>query len=355
MPAWSSGWTWWCSGWALEVSTWPAGRLAEAGLAVVGIDAELVGGECPYWGCVPSKMMIRAANLVAEARRIDGMARTATVTPDWGPVARGIRDEATDDWDDRVAIERLASKGARVVKGWARLDGPGRVVVGHDVYVSDRVVLNIGARPWAPPIPGLADLDYWSNRELIEAEALPGSLVILGGGAIGVELGQAVRRFGVEVTIVEGSDRLLAAEEPEASALIHRVLTAEGRGLVTGARVTGAGHHDDRFVLGLEGYPDVVGERLRVATSRRPDQAGLGVATIGLDETARSVPTDGRLRAAPGVWAIGDMTGVGAFTHVSMYQAAIGPPTSWIGSPPTPTTGPCPGSPSRTPRSPRSA
>ena len=300
-----------------------AGRLAEAGLAVVGIDAELVGGECPYWGCIPSKMMIRAANLLAEGRRVDGMAGTAIVTPDWGPVARRIRDEATDDWDDRVAVERLESKGARVVKGWGRLDGPGRVVVGDDVYVSDRIVLNTGARAWAPPIPGLADIDYWTNREIIEAESLPGTLVVLGGGAIGVELGQAVRRFGVEVTIVEGSDRVLAAEEPEASALIHRVLAAEGLDVVTGARITAAGRRGDQFVLTLDGHEEVVGDRLLVATGRRPDLAGLGVASIGLDETARSVPTDGRLRAAPGVWAIGDITGVGAFTHVSMYQAAI--------------------------------
>jgi pyruvate/2-oxoglutarate dehydrogenase complex dihydrolipoamide dehydrogenase (E3) component len=300
-----------------------AGRLAEAGLAVVGVDAELVGGECPYWGCIPSKMMIRAANLVAEGRRIDGMAGTAAVTPDWAPVARRIREEATDNWDDRVAVERLEGKGARVVKGWGRLDGPGRVVVGDDVYVADRIVLNTGARAWAPPIPGLADTGYWTNRELIEAEVLPRSLIVLGGGAIGVELGQAVARFGVAVTIVEGSDRLLALEEPEASAVVESVLGAEGVAVVTGAKITGARHQAGRFALSVEGHDDVVGDQLLVATGRRPDLAGLGVASIGLDETARAVPTDGRLRAAPGVWAIGDITGVGAFTHVSMYQAAI--------------------------------
>ena len=300
-----------------------AGRLAEAGLAVVGIDAELVGGECPYWGCIPSKMMIRAANLVAEGRRIDGMAGTATVDADWAPVARRIRDEATDDWDDRVAVERLEAKGARVVKGWGRLDGPGRVVVGGDVYLADRIVLNTGARAWAPPIPGLADTGYWTNREIIEAETLPESLIVLGGGAIGVELGQAVARFGVAVTIVEGADRLLALEEPEASAVVEKVLAAEGVTVITGARITGAGPEGGRVALRLEGHDDVVGDRLLVATGRRPDLAGLGVASIGLDETVRSVPTDGRMRAAPGVWAIGDITGVGAFTHVSMYQAAI--------------------------------
>src|SRR5579863_8538132 len=162
-----------------------AGRLAEAGLDVVGIDGNLLGGECPYWGCVPSKMMIRAGNLLAEGGRVPGMAGQATVVPDWTPVAHRIRAEATDDWDDRVAVERFEGKGGRFVRGWGRLEGPRRVVVGDDAYEARRaVVVATGAKPWAPPVPGLAELAdrTWTNRHAIETDTGPASLVILGGG-----------------------------------------------------------------------------------------------------------------------------------------------------------------------------
>ena len=151
-----------------------AEKLAEAGLDVVGIDGNLVGGECPYWGCVPSKMMIRAANLVAEARRVPGMAGDSTVRPDWAPVAARIREEATDDWDDTVAVKRFEDKGGRFVRGWGKLDGPTRVVVGDRTFEATRaIVLGVGARPWTPPVPGLAETPYWTNREAIEVETLP--------------------------------------------------------------------------------------------------------------------------------------------------------------------------------------
>src|SRR5579872_5578391 len=153
-----------------------ASRLAGAGLEVVGIDAELVGGECPYWGCVPSKMMIRAANLLSEARRVEGMAGRADVTAYFAPVARRIREEATDHWDDTVAVERLRSTGATVVKGWARLEGPRRVVVGDEAFEARRaLLLNPGTRAWAPPVDGLAGTPFWTNREAIETESVPGT------------------------------------------------------------------------------------------------------------------------------------------------------------------------------------
>jgi pyruvate/2-oxoglutarate dehydrogenase complex dihydrolipoamide dehydrogenase (E3) component len=301
-----------------------AGRLAEAGLDVVGIDAELVGGECPYWGCVPSKMMIRAANLLTEGRRIDGMAGHADVTADFAPVAKRIRDEATDDWDDQVAVDRLESKGATFVRGWARLDGDARVSVGDQVFAARRaIVLNPGTRAWAPPIAGLAGTPYWTNREAIETETVPGSLIVIGGGAIGLELGQVFLRFGAAVTTIETAPRLLAAEEPESSALVTEVLIAEGMTVHAGASITGVRHDGARFFVDVASVGEVAAERLLVATGRRPDLAGLGVGAIGLDETARSIPVDDQMRACPGVWAIGDVTGVGAFTHVSMYQAGI--------------------------------
>jgi pyruvate/2-oxoglutarate dehydrogenase complex dihydrolipoamide dehydrogenase (E3) component len=303
-----------------------AGRLAEAGLNVVGVEAELVGGECPYWGCVPSKMAIRAANLVAETRRVNGMAGEATVVPSWAPVAKRIRDEATDNWNDTVAAERFERKGGTLVRGWGRLIGPGRVAVADRVYEASRaVVIGIGTRPSIPPIQGLADLPFWTNRELLESEVIPRSLAVLGGGAIGVELGQALSRFGAKVTILEAAPRLVADEEPEASAVLEAVLRREGLGVVTAARVETVRRSSDQFDIALAGHDDLSAERLLVATGRHADLESLGVASLGIDETLRSLPVDDHLRVV-GVertWAVGDVTGKGAFTHMSMYQADI--------------------------------
>jgi len=301
-----------------------AGRLAEAGLDVIGIEKQLVGGECPYWGCVPSKMMIRAANLLAEARRIPGMAGGSTVTPDWAPVARRIRDEATDNWDDRVAVERFEGKGGRFVRGEGRLAGRGRVEVGDATIEAARaIILATGTRAAIPPIPGLADVPYWTNREAIEADELPHSLIVIGGGAIGVELSQVFTRFGVEVAIVEALDRLLPLEEPEAGRLVADILRGEGTTVLAGVHASGVTHDEKHFALTLADGTELDAERLLVATGRRADLSSLGLSTIGIDGAAPWVSVDGRLRVAPGVWAVGDLTGVGAFTHVAMYQAGI--------------------------------
>ena len=167
-----------------------AGQLAEAGLPVAGVEARLVGGECPYWGCVPSKMMIRAANLLAEGRRIPGMAGASVVRPDWAPVASRIRAEATDNWDDQVAADRFTGQGGRCSAGTARSPAPGRVAVGDDVLRARRgIVIDTGTAPVIPPVPGLAGTPYWTNHEAIEAEQVPESLIVLGGGAIGVGAG----------------------------------------------------------------------------------------------------------------------------------------------------------------------
>jgi pyruvate/2-oxoglutarate dehydrogenase complex dihydrolipoamide dehydrogenase (E3) component len=300
-----------------------AGRLAEAGVDVVGVEAGLVGGECPYWGCVPSKMMLRAAHLLAEARRIPGMAGTVEVVPDWAPVAARIRAEATDNWDDRVAVDRFEKKGGRFLRGRGRLEGPGQVSVDGRVIEATGVVVATGTSPVVPPIPGLADLPYWTNREAVEAKDLPASLLVLGGGAIGLELGQAFARFGVRVTVVEAQDRLLPAEEPEAGTLLAEVLAGEGIEVYPGARVVSAGRHGSELGLTLEDGQVIAGERLLVATGRRADLRAVGVGSVGLDEHAPFIAVDGHLWAAPGVWAVGDVTGVGAFTHVAAYQAAI--------------------------------
>ncbi|THA79243.1 NAD(P)/FAD-dependent oxidoreductase [Streptomyces sp. A0642] len=302
-----------------------AGTLAEAGLDVVGVEAELVGGECPYWACVPSKMMTRAGNVLAEAGRVSALAGDAVVTPDWGRVAARIRDEATDDWDDRVAADRLVAKGGRLVRGRGRLSGPRRVTVGDRTWEARRgVVLATGTRPRIPPVPGLGATPYWTNRDAMAAKELPGSMVVLGGGAIGVELAQVFARFGCAVTVVEGQDRLLSQEEPEAGALAAEVLRADGVTVLTGARAQQAGHDGTAFTLGLgDGAEPLRAERLLVAAGRHADLTALGVDTVGLDPAAGAVPTDGQMRAGEGLWAVGDITGRGAFTHVSMYQAQI--------------------------------
>src|SRR5262245_20138606 len=220
-----------------------AGRLAETGLAVAGVESRLVGGECPYFGCVPSKMMIRAGNLLAESRRLPGMAGRSVVEPAWDPVAKRIRDEATDDWDDTVAADRFAAKGGHLFRGTGRIIAPGKVVVTQASGESDAllaarrgIVINTGTVPAVPPIPGLAGTPFWTNREAIMATAVPESLLVLGGGAVGAELAQVFARFGAGVTVVEALAHLLPAEEPEAGELLATVFRAEGIGVRTGVK-----------------------------------------------------------------------------------------------------------------------
>jgi pyruvate/2-oxoglutarate dehydrogenase complex dihydrolipoamide dehydrogenase (E3) component len=300
-----------------------AEKLAEAGLDVVGIEAELVGGECPYWGCIPSKMMVRAANLLAEGRRIPGNAGSSVITPDWAPVARRIRDEATDSWDDTVAVDRFVDKGGHFIRGHARVTGPATVEVeGEEVTADKAVVLATGAHAWVPPM--FADMPHWTNREAIATETVPESLLVIGGGAVGLEIGQVMSRFGAKVTILEMGDRLAGPEEPEVSEMITGILRHEGIEVYTGVEIVSATSSTPAgCTVQLGDGSSVSAERVLVATGRRSDLAGLGVAALGLDDTAHALPVDTRMRILPGVWAVGDITGKGAFTHLAMYQARI--------------------------------
>ncbi|MBA3399965.1 MAG: NAD(P)/FAD-dependent oxidoreductase [Acidimicrobiia bacterium] len=313
-----------------------AGDLASAGLSVVGIDAGLVGGECPYWGCIPSKMMVRAADLLAEARRIPGFAGSSTVTPDWAPVAARIRAEATDDWDDTVAVDRFVGKGGTFVRGRGRLVARDVVEVdGHRYQATRAVVVATGTSAAIPPIPGLAGTPYWTNHAAIEAAELPASMIVLGGGAVGAELTQVYARFGVEVTLVEAAERLLPLEEPEAGELVAGVFRADGVDVVTGTSATEVSH-DGTFHVVLADGREVVAERLLVATGRRVDLAAIGAEILGIDvNSARALPVDEHLRVIDGVWAVGDVTGHGAFTHIAMYQSKIAT-ADILGEPHTP-------------------
>jgi pyruvate/2-oxoglutarate dehydrogenase complex dihydrolipoamide dehydrogenase (E3) component len=212
------------------------------------------------------------------------------VEASWDPVARRIRDGATDDWDDSVAVERLEDAGARFVRGRGAITAPGQVTVGDTTYAARRgIVLNTGTAPAAPPIDGLDTVDYWTNRDVVRLTRLPESIVVIGGGAIGCEMAQVLSEFGVRVTLVDVADRLLAAEEPEASEALTKAFTDLGIEVVTGAEIARVGHDGDGFTVALPG---------------------------------RALRAE-RLLVADGVWAIGDITGKGAFTHMSMYQAEV--------------------------------
>ncbi len=296
---------------------------------MAGVESRLVGGECPYFGCVPSKMMIRAANLLAEAGRVNGMAGRAQAEPSWDPVARRIRDEATDNWNDTVAADRFTGKGGHLFRGNGRITGPGEVRVdrkgdGVDVLRARRgIVINTGTVPAIPPIPGLAETPYWTNREAIQATRVPESLIVLGGGAIGAELAQVFARFGARVTIIEALGRLVPPEEPEAGELLAAVFGSQGIDVRTGVSATHISHDGVGFGVKLAEGEALTAIELLIATGRKANLADLGLETVGIDVNARFVPVDERMRAAPGVWAIGDIVGHGAFTHMSTYHAGI--------------------------------
>ncbi len=304
-------------------------RLARAGLDVVGVDGRLVGGECPYYACIPTKMMVRATDALGEARRAAELAGTVAVTTDWAPVATRIRQEATDNWDDRVAVERFSSAGGTFVRGWGRLTGPREVTVstpdgGDQVFRARRgVVLNTGTDPAVPAVDGLAETPYWTNRDAVTVEEVPESLVVLGGGPVGCELAQVFSRFGAQVTLVQRGERLVPADEPEAGDLLAEIFAAEGITVRTGLGAARVSYESDQFHVKLDNGEVVTAARMLVAAGRSTDMKALGVAAAGLDDDARGVTVDERMRAADGLWAIGDITGHGAFTHISMYQARI--------------------------------
>ncbi|SDD11811.1 dihydrolipoyl dehydrogenase family protein [Nocardioides lianchengensis] len=299
-----------------------AQQLAEAGLSVVGVEKALVGGECPFYGCIPSKTIIRAADALAEARRADTLAGQVSATPDWSVVAERLGERATSHWHDDSHVSSLEAAGVTVVRGHGRLDGPGRVTVDGTTYVAARgVVLNAGTEPAVPPIDELAGTPYWTNRDAVRLTELPASLIVVGGGPIGLELAQAFARFGVRVTLVEGGPRILAPGEPEASEVLAGVLAAEGVEVLTGAQVARVGH-DGTFHVEVGGRT-IDADALLVAAGRRTNLFDLGLETVGLDPAARFVEVDDRQRAGDRLWAIGDITGKGQFTHVSMYQGAV--------------------------------
>jgi len=311
-----------------------AGRCADGGLAVALVERELVGGECSYWGCIPSKTLIRPGDALAAARRAPGAAEAVTGELDAG-AALAQRDYMTSDWDDGGQLPWLEGKGIDLVRGAGRLAGERAVEVtagdgsARRLAASKAVVLATGTTPLIPPIPGLGEARPWDNRSATAAKELPGRLLVLGGGAVGLELAQAFERLGSEaVTVVEGAEGLLAREEPFAGEEVKAAFEAEGITVITGARMVAARREgrDGPVVATLEGGRELVADEILVAVGRRPATAGIGLEIVGL-EPGRPVAVDDRLRATgvDGGWlyAVGDCNGRAPFTHMGKYHARV--------------------------------
>jgi pyruvate/2-oxoglutarate dehydrogenase complex dihydrolipoamide dehydrogenase (E3) component len=300
-----------------------AGELADGGMRVAIVERELVGGECAYWACIPSKVLLRPGEAVEEAREAPGAAEAVS-----GPIdvraALDWRTEMARGWDDSTSVEWLEDKGIDLLRGEGRIAGPGRVAVGDAAHETERIVVATGSSPVIPPVDGLRELEgVWTNREATEFKELPESLLVLGGGPVGVELAQALHRLGTEVTVVEGESRLLPGEPEPVGEAIASALEAEGITLRLGEHASSAAREDGRFVLRFDGGDDIAGERLLVATGRRPRVDGIGLDKVGVSAGDDGIEVDEQLRAGDGVWAVGDVTGIAPFTHVGKYQARI--------------------------------
>jgi pyruvate/2-oxoglutarate dehydrogenase complex dihydrolipoamide dehydrogenase (E3) component len=299
-----------------------AGRLVTAGLQVAIAERELVGGECSYWACIPSKTLLRPGEAIQAAREAPG-AREAVNGKLDADQAFAWRDFQVSDYDDSGQVKWMDGEGIDLLRGSARLEGPGKVIVGDAEYTADNIVISTGSDPVIPPVPGLRELDgLWTNREATELKEVPESLLVLGGGPVGVEMAQAVRRMGTEVSLIEGMDHVLAREPKPLGNALGDALSAEGIDLHLGNQVSAARKDGDQFVLELDGN-ELRGDRLLVATGRKPRIEGLGLESVGIESGKNGIEVDSRMRAGDGVWAIGDVTGVWPLTYVGKYQGRI--------------------------------
>ena len=295
-----------------------AGALAEGGLRVAVVERELVGGECSYWACIPSKTLLRPGEAVHQAREAAASAEVDV------KAALAWRDFMTSDWSDAGQQKWLADNGIDLLRGTGRLAGPGAVEVDGRRHTADHVVLANGADPVVPPVPGLRELDgVWTSREVTSMKAVPRRLVILGGGPVGVEMAQAVNRLGGEAVIVDMSDHLLGREPAPLGEALGAALEREGIELVLSANVDAARRDGDDYVLDIDDGRELRGERLLVATGRRPRVRGIGLETVGVEPDAHGVPVDAHLRAGENLWAIGDVNGLWPLTHVGKYQGDV--------------------------------
>ena len=295
-----------------------AGALAKGGLRVAIVERELVGGECSYWACIPSKSLLRPGEAVHGAREAAARAEVDV------EAALAWRDFMVSNYSDAGQQRWLAGEGIDLLRGNGRLAGTGAVEVNGVRHTADDVVLACGADPFIPPIPGLRDLEgIWTNREVTGMKAVPRRLLIIGGGPVGVEMAQAVRRLGGEVVLVAGAGRVLPREPAPLGEALGEVLRRDGIELVVGTHVTGARRDGPDYVLDLDDGGQVRGDRVLVATGRRPRVTDIGLETVGIEADARGIAVDLHMRAGDRLWAIGDVTGIWPLTHVGKYQGRI--------------------------------
>ena len=295
-----------------------AGALAEGGLRVAIVERELVGGECSYWACIPSKTLLRPGEAVWEAREAGTSAQMDVVG------ALAYRDLMVSNYSDAGHQAWLAQKGIELIRGAGRVTGPGALDVGGAPYTARHIIIATGSAPVMPPIKGLRELEgVWTNREVTGMKAVPRRLLILGGGPVGVEMAAAVRRLGGEVAVVESAARVLAREPAPLGEALGKELLRDGIELYLGTRATEARQDGNGYVLILDDGRELRGDRLLAATGRRPRVDGIGLETAGATFDERGVRVDSRLRAGDRLWAIGDVTGVRMLTHVGKYQGEV--------------------------------
>ncbi len=295
-----------------------AGELADGGLRVAVVERQLAGGECSYWACIPSKTLLRPGEAAQEAREAAASAQVDV------EAALAYRDFMVSNYSDAGQERWLADKGIDLLRGTGRLAGAGVVDVDGVPHTAEHIVVATGSDPVVPPIPGLADLEgVWSNREVTGMKAVPRRLLILGGGPVGAEMAQAVRRLGGEVVLVEGSDHLLAHEPAALGRALGDVLRGDGVELILGVQAAAARRDAEEYVLTLGDGREFRGDHLLVATGRRPRVDGIGLDTVGVHADRHGIRVDAHLRVADGLWAVGDVTGVRLLTHVGKYQGEV--------------------------------
>jgi pyruvate/2-oxoglutarate dehydrogenase complex dihydrolipoamide dehydrogenase (E3) component len=294
-----------------------AGELADGGLRVAVVEQRLVGGECSYYACIPSKTLLRPGEAVHDAREA-----AATAEVDVKAVL-AWRDFMVANYSDAGAVDYLKGKGIDLLRGTGRLAGPGVVEVNGARHTARHVVVATGSDPVIPPVPGLRELDgVWTNREVTSMKTVPRRLLILGGGAVGAEMSQAVRRLGGEVTLAEGASHVLAREPEPLGEALGEVLRRDGIELFLGVRATAAEREGEDYVLTLDNGTELRGDRLLVATGRRI-RVPEGLDTVGVTPGPQGIPVDAHLRAGERLWALGDVTGVRLLTHVGKYQGEV--------------------------------
>ena len=295
-----------------------AGALAEGGLRVAVVERELVGGECSYWACIPSKTLLRPGEAVHGAR---DAAASAQVDIE---AALAWRDFMVSDYSDAGQERWLADRGIILLRGVGRLAGPGVVEIDGVRHSANHVVVATGADPFVPPVPGLRGLEgLWGTREATSMKAVPRRLLVLGGGPAGLELAQAVHRFGGEVTVVEAAERVLVREPAPLGEALGEALRRDGIDLALGVQATTARRDGEDYVLELDDGRELRGDRLLVATGRRPRVHDIGLETVGVEVNERGIPVDAHLRAGERLWAIGDVNGLWPLTHMGEYQGDV--------------------------------